>query len=235
MTIEVKTRCALSFSAQTAEGAKQFEFSTRHLVVAGWVGRDREALEAHIRELELLGVARPTSTPVFYRVAASLLTQEPDVQVVGRDASGEAEVVLFRQGGEDWVTIGSDHTDRKAETVGVTLSKQMCAKPLAGTAWRLAEVREHWDELVLRSWIETDGERVLYQEGSVSSMLRPWELLSMYEAVVTPVEDVVMFCGTLPVHGAIRWSSEFVAELEDPVLGRKMSFAYRLESLPVAG
>ena len=44
------------------------------LVIAGWTGRDQNALEAHIRELEALGIARPKTTPIFYRVAASLLT-----------------------------------------------------------------------------------------------------------------------------------------------------------------
>ena len=39
------------------------------LVIAGWTGRNVEALEKHIRELETLGVKRPKSTPIFYRVA----------------------------------------------------------------------------------------------------------------------------------------------------------------------
>ena len=40
------------------------------LVIAGWTGRDVEALEKHIVELEELGVPRPSSVPCFYRVAA---------------------------------------------------------------------------------------------------------------------------------------------------------------------
>ena len=84
---------ALVFSAQTAEGPRQLTFATGHLVLAGWVGRDTEALEAHIRELEALGVARPATTPVFYRVSRSLVLQTDEVQVSGRDATGEAEHV----------------------------------------------------------------------------------------------------------------------------------------------
>ena len=41
----------------------------RELVVAGWTGRDVAALEKHIRELEAIGVKRPKTTPIFYRVA----------------------------------------------------------------------------------------------------------------------------------------------------------------------
>ena len=45
----------------------------KELVIAGWTGRDVAALEKHIRELEAIGVKRPKTTPIFYRVAASLL------------------------------------------------------------------------------------------------------------------------------------------------------------------
>ena len=226
---------ALGFSAQTAQGTKQFDFITDHLVIAGWVGRDQKSLEAHILELEALGVARPAKTPVFYRVAASLVTQSLEVQVIGRDATGEAEVVLFHHEGQDWITIGSDHTDRKAESIGVTLSKQMCAKPLATCAWPLAECQGHWDQLILRSWIEVDGEPYLYQEGPVSSMRQPWDLATMYQKEGATQQSAMMFCGTLPVHGTIRWSDSFSAELYDPVLKRALNLRYRLQSLPVAG
>ena len=40
------------------------------LVIAGWTGRNVEALEKHIAELEELGVPRPSSVPCFYRVGA---------------------------------------------------------------------------------------------------------------------------------------------------------------------
>jgi hypothetical protein len=39
--------------------------------------------------------------------------------------------VLLASGGKTYVTVGSDHTDRKVETYGVTVSKQMCDKPIA--------------------------------------------------------------------------------------------------------
>ncbi|HEY4358615.1 MAG TPA: DUF2848 domain-containing protein [Acidobacteriaceae bacterium] len=224
-----------AFSAQTAEGLRHFAFASGHLVLAGWVGRDAEALEAHIRELAALGVARPTATPVFYRVATSLVTQAATVQVSGLDATGEAEVVVFRHDGQDWVTVGSDITDRKAEAIGVTLSKQLCAKPLAREAWLLAECRDHWDRLILRSWIEVNGERHVYQDGPVASMRLPWELMALYKENAVVPTDVMMFCGTLPVHGSIRWSDSFSVELWDPVLDRGLAFTYRVESLPVAG
>ena len=130
---------------------KDFE----QLVIAGWTGRDEGALKKHIRELEEIGVRPPKTTPIFYRVAADLLTFSSVIQVSGADTSGEVEFVLLAKPDGLWVTVGSDHTDRKAETIGVSLSKQLCAKVIASEAWRYDDVKPHWEKLVLRSW--TDG------------------------------------------------------------------------------
>ena len=113
------------------------------LVIAGWTGRDEAALRRHIRELEELGVKPPKTTPIFYRVAADLITQASAIQVSGPDTSGEVEFVLLARADGLWVTVGSDHTDRKAETVGVSLSKQLCAKPICRDAWRYDEIKDH--------------------------------------------------------------------------------------------
>lgn len=37
----------------------------QRLVVAGWTGRDRAAIEHHIEELALLGVPRPSAVPLW--------------------------------------------------------------------------------------------------------------------------------------------------------------------------
>ena len=108
----------------------------KNLVIAGWTGRNVAALEAHIKELEAIGVKRPKTVPIFYRVACSLLSTHLFVEVSGENTSGEVEFVLFSYEDGLWVGLGSDHTDRKAETIGVTLSKQLCAKPVGNTLWR---------------------------------------------------------------------------------------------------
>ncbi len=151
----------------------------RELVVAGWTGRDVVALEKHIRELEAIGVKRPKSTPIFYRVAASLLTTDDSIEVLGEHSSGEVECVAYSFEDGAYVGIGSDHTDRKAEAVGVSLSKQMCAKPVSRDLWCWEDVAPHWDALVLRSYVGVDGERRLYQEGSVTAMRSLPELFKL--------------------------------------------------------
>ena len=202
-------------------------FRPAELVIAGWTGRDEAALRKHIRELEEIGVKPPKSTPIFYRVAASLFTTAGEIEVSGPDTSGEVEFVLLKTEAELRVAVGSDHTDRKAETIGVSLSKQLCAKPVSAQSWRYEEVKPHWERLILRSW--ADGE--LYQEGPVTAMRAPEDLLEKY-----PLKPGwAMFCGTLAAKGGIRPAQKFAMELEDPVLGRSLRHEYRIKVLPVEG
>jgi len=210
--------------------------SIAQLVIAGWTGRDPVAVEKHIRELEEIGVPRPKRTPIFYRVGASLLTTAEEIQVAGGDSSGEVEFVLFSSADGLWVGVGSDHTDRKVETVGVTLAKQLCPKPVGATVWRYADVQPHWDQLILRSSAYTGEGKRLYQEGSVTAMRHPDDLMRLYsgKSAMLP-EGYAMFCGTLAVKGAIEPAEVFAIELEDPVLGRKLTHAYKVVQLPVKG
>src|SRR6266513_1608092 len=90
------------------------------LVIAGWTGRDKAAVEHHIAELAAIGVKRPRAVPCFYRLGANLLTTGPDVDVVGTNSSGEVEFVLVSAADGLYVGVGSDHTDRKVEAYGVT-------------------------------------------------------------------------------------------------------------------
>jgi hypothetical protein len=207
----------------------------KHLVIAGWTGRDQGALEAHIRELEALGIARPKSTPIFYRVAASLLTTAERIEVIGGESSGEVECIVYALDGGLWLGLGSDHTDRKAEALGVTLSKQMCAKPVGARLWRFADVAPHWEKLVLRSFVTRGGKRRLYQEGPVTTMRPSEELIRLYTGGAELPSGSAMFCGTLAVHGAIEGGERFEMELDDPVLGRTLTHAYAIEQLPVEG
>ena len=203
------------------------EMTVRELVIAGWTGRDEQALRKHIHELEALGVKPPKTTPIFYRVAASLFCHAGEIQVSGPDTSGEVEFVLIQDPAGLRVAVGSDHTDRKAETIGVTLSKQLCAKPVSRESWAYDEVRPHWERLVLRSW--ADGE--LYQEGPVSAMRTPEDLMGRH-----PLQPgSAMFGGTLAAKGGIRPAARFRMELEDPVLERKLSHEYVIRVLPVEG
>jgi len=205
------------------------------LVVAGWTGRDKAAVEHHIAELAAIGVKRPRSVPCFYRLGANLLTTSGEVEVVGENSSGEVEFVLLSAPEAMYVGVGSDHTDRKVEAYGVTVSKQMCPKPLGRELWPFAEVEGHWDRLVLRSHVTRGGERRLYQEGAVSRMLAPGELLARFpDSPGSLPPGTAMFCGTLAVQGEIGGGERFEIELHDPATNRSLRHEYATRSLAVA-
>jgi hypothetical protein len=205
-------------------------------VVGGWTGRDKAALRHHIEELEKIGVKAPETTPMFYRVGVSRLVQSEDIEVIGEGSSGEVEYVMLKFDGRIWIGAGSDHTDRAVEHMGITVAKQLCDKPIARAVWPLDEVEEHWDRLVLRSYIEEGGERKLYQEGGVASLLSPRELLARYEEGAGDLEEgALMFGGTCGAIGGVRFSSRFSLELIDPVLNRKIEHSYAVHPVPIRG
>ena len=206
------------------------------LVVAGWTGRDTAALNAHIKELAAIGVTPPKSVPIFYRNSASLLTTAAQIETVGTNSSVEVEFVLYALNDGLWVGVGSDHTDRQAETVNVSRSKQMCAKPVSARLWHYDEVKPHWDRLRLRSYVPgDDGKPRLYQECSVTSMRAPEELISLYTGNDRLAVGTAMFCGTSAVHGGISYSGLFAMELSDPVLDRTLTHRYEILQLPDEG
>jgi hypothetical protein len=81
---------------------------------------------------------------------------------------------------------------------------------------------------MLRSW--ADGK--LYQEGPVTAMRSPEDLMSRYGKLPA---GWAMFCGTLAAKGGIRPADVFRMELEDPVRKKKLAHEYRIHVLPVEG
>ena len=222
----------LDFTIDAAASRHSLQVDIQQLVVAGWAGRDRDAIEHHIEELAAIGVPRPSAVPLYYRVAVNQLTQDESVQVVGGESSGEAEVFVFTVAGELYVSVASDHTDRKLESHSVALSKQLCVKPVARTAWRFADVADHWDELQLRSRIVEGGVVVPYQNGTLASLRTPGDLIQGYGAGGTLGEGIGMLCGTVAVIGGIRPATVFEMELTDPRSGRSIRHRYTQAILP---
>jgi hypothetical protein len=204
-------------------------------VIAGWTGRDPAARDKHIAELEAIGIARPVTTPIYYRVAARRITTTDCIEVSGHDSSGEVEFVLIGWQGRIFVGLGSDHTDRKVETYSVTVSKQMCDKVMAPVLWELEDVAGHWDQMILRSHAWIDGARVVYQEGKLDEMLSVGDLISRGFGGKGLPDGCAMFGGTFAAKGGIRAASRFEYELEDPVLKRSIRHAYDVIALPVLG
>jgi hypothetical protein len=221
----------LTFTRHFGGKTDQVTMTPQTLIVAGWTGRDEAALNHHIEELAAIGVPRPSSVPVFYRNAVNNVMQTDRLEVLGPDTSGEVEPVVVALADGLWIGLGSDHTDRKAETMGIALSKQLCGKVLGADLWRFDDISRHWDRIVIRSYATIGGERALYQEGPLALMRDPVDLMTRYGRPF--VASTIVMCGTIGAKGGIRPAARFDMELEDPVLKRSMAHGYDVAVLPV--
>jgi hypothetical protein len=229
-----------TFERQSARGADRIAFEPAALIMAGWTGRDRAAVDHHIAELARLGVPGPRRIPTFYRLDPALLAGPvPAILVLGEDTSGEVEVVLLAFADGLWVGLGSDHTDRAMEAHGVALAKQLCRKPMATGLWRFDEVIARWDEMILRAYIAENGERRLYMESALGVVRPPADLIRALAAELGETGEpalpvgTVMFCGAIGAIGGIRATRRFEMELEDPALTRTVRHAYDVLTLPI--
>lgn len=205
-------------------------FDVRRVIVAGFTGRDQDAVRAHLDELRRHGVPCPDRTPVLYQKFSHLLTTAGEIEVLGPDTSGEAEFVLLVGRDRVLVAAGSDHTDRELEKQTIEKSKLVCPGVLSREAWDLGDVRAGWDEIVLRSHQTAGGRRALYQEGRLAAMMSPDALLDLVQARVTgDLAGTAIYSGTLAaLGGELICGERFEAELVDERRGRTLCCDYRV-------
>lgn len=208
-----------------AATGRPLDFEPRDVVLAGYTGRDQADVRRHVDELAAHGVPGPERIPAFYRVTPGLVVAADAIDVLGPETSGEAEFLLFRSGGQAYVGVASDHTDRGLERQSVTHAKQLCAKVVARDVWRYDDVAPHWDRLVLRAYV--GAERRLYQEGPAAALLDPEDILARTaERAGGEADGRLVFSGTLPLIGELDCSDRFAAELVDDVAGRRIAVDY---------
>ena len=202
-------------------------------VLCGYTGRDQDAVQKHIEELEKEGVAPPPSVPMYFPKKADGIQIDSDIIADRSETAGEVEFVIFPKGDALYVGLGSDHTDRELERLDIWKSKQICPAIVGKNLWDYNEVKNHWDDIELRSWAVTGKDKVLYQEGSLSSIMKPEELLSRVdEQISCGLEGISIYSGTLPLKTEkFVYADRFEAEMFDPVLGRKLSLSYDVSTL----
>ena len=202
------------------------EFEVKTVVNAGYTGRDQAAVQAHIDELKEKGIPAPEETPVYFPVFQEGVLQKERFDVLHEDDNtGEAEYALLYANGEVFVAAGNDHTDRKLEEVDIPKAKQVYPNFISKDVWRLADVKDHWDQIVIRSWIKQDGRKVLFQEGNLSALMGPEELMERMEEVikVESTDGLMVFSGTIASIFSIDYSPYFEVELDDTVTDRKLN------------
>ena len=173
-----------------------------------------------------LGVKPPPHVPMLYPLLPTLVTNASDIGVIGTNSTPEVEVVLFRTGGEDYLTVGSDHTDRRIEAVSALQGKNSCPKVVGTTAWLVGDVREHWDALTLRCRC---GDTLL-QEGSLAHVMTCDDLMAFVsQHDGNQAEGRLIFSGTVSTQARPpRGDVTIDLELADPVLARSLTHRYHV-------
>ncbi len=216
------------------DGTEKLTFEVRRMINAGFTGRDPSEVQKHIDELRKCGVTASQEIPAFYPMLPDRITTSERIKVLpDSKTSGEVEYVLLLDGEHIYVTVGSDHTDRELEKHSIPMSKQIYFNVIAPKVWRYEDVKGHWDDLILRAWVEENGQRQLYQEGKLGKIIRPEELIEKVQSRVTgDLRGIVIYSGTLPtIGGGLCFSSRFEMELIDEHVGRAIRYAYSAEPI----
>lgn len=196
----------------------------------GYSGRDKEKTYEHIKELAEIGIPEPKEVPMLYPVSANSITQDEFIEVIGKETSGEAEIVIvFGDTEEDvYITLGSDHTDRELETVDINKSKQVCGKPFATKAWNLNDILDHWDQISLSSDLNLDGEWVPYQKDRLTAILPYKEIMEYIDKINGPKNNSIYFSGTVPLLKGFLYGDAFRMTLEDPLRSDAINLTYKI-------
>jgi hypothetical protein len=210
---------------------RALSFSVKRMVNAGYVGRDQDAVKRHIEELKKEGIGAPDEVPTLYPVASYLITTGGILEVVEESTSGEAEFVLLVKQGKLFVGAGSDHTDRQLEASSIIKAKQMCPNVISPTVWSYEEVKDVWDTLVLRSWVEKGDQKIQYQEAELSSIMSAEDILAFVKSKVNEenLDSMVIYSGTIPVLGGeMIYGDGFEVELYNPKSNESLWCRYKV-------
>ena len=204
-------------------------FEARRLAAAGYTGRDRAQVQAHIDELAHQGIPAPQSFPTLYEIDMQLLAAWNDIAPSTATVSGEAEAVLIFPTDhldDAFVSLGSDFTDRVEERASIPRSKQQ-PKPIGTRVWSYRQVAADWDRIAVRSWIAPGSRQTLYQSGTLSQLLAPPVLVDALGEKLTTggIAGTILLMGTVPLcKGNFEYSPYFACELEIPS-GEILSYA----------
>lgn len=218
-----------------ADGRKrQIKLEMDCCAAAGYTGRDQKSVRAHIDELKSLGVPTPYKVPAIYWISPARLTTRDTIVVVGGETSPEVE--FFAATATDskmYVTVASDHTDRKLEAVSVGKSKQVCDKILGDTFWKVDEIIDHWDKIQLISKVKCESDWQFYQRGFLKNILPLDDLYHLITDDEPAGSKPSLLSGTVPLlEGQVIYTGNCEISMFDPVLNREIRKEYQILNLP---
>lgn len=205
----------------------------KHLLNAGYAGREQDEVQAHIAELAELGVPGPSTTPALYPVSTYLAQQTSEVRVQHDRTSGEAEWALVITDDGVLLTVACDHTDRDLEVHGVAWSKNASPDILGHKAWRLDDVRDRLDQITLKGWVGT-GETpdTLIQDSTLGALLTPDYWLDVLKDRGLAQPGTVLISGTVAMRGGIdQFARSWKVEMTDPATGDNINAQYVVEQM----
>ena len=219
----------MKFNIVTKNGNEELELIPKNVYVVGYSGSNKEKTMAHIKELEeQLNVAPPKKIPTVFEVSKELLTQDKDLVFVDDMTSGECEYIIMIKDGTIYIGLGSDHSDRRLEALSVPKAKQICLKPISKDFWKYDEIREHFKKIKLNSKIDAEN----YQMGTLADIMSVEDILKELEDRIGPMDNVIIYSGTVPLVKGYTYGKNFYLELVDEILNRKISFDYNIIVVP---
>jgi hypothetical protein len=223
----------LEFIVEEKSGKREMAYEIQGAVLCGYTGRDQEAVRKHIQELAREGVEPPPSVPILYPKPPWGLTQKDAIQVEGKETSGELEFFLLVEENGLYAGVASDHTDRELERLDIRKSKQACPTILSRRVWNYEDVKETWDQIEIRSWAIKDGQKSIYQESTLGSILPPEDLIErVQQQVKGSLGGIAIFSGTPPLlAGEMIFADRFEGELLDTHFNRKITVEYDIHTL----
>jgi len=214
---------------------EKISFEVRRMINLGRTSRNPSDIMKHLEELKKAGIKVSPDIPSYNPKIRDRITTSNKIEALPNSkTSGEVEyVLLFTSDSNFYVTVGSDHTDRELEKQNVVLSKQICLNVISPKIWHYEDVKDHWDDLIMRAWVKKDGNRQLYQEGKLGEMLRPEELIERVRLRVSgDLTGAVVYSGTFPIIGGeLSFSTYFEMELLDKHRTRHIKHIYNVEPI----
>ncbi len=231
------------------------DFEVRKIGCSRNAGRDLQATNTGLDEIRAKGYKVHPAVGICFR-SRYLITNEAAIEVQGPQTSGEVEFVALVHDGEAFISVGSDHNDRSlgelwtpmlGKVFDTAKTKQMVPAVVAREAWPYEDIRDHWDEIVLRSSITVGGQRVPYQEFRLTNLLDleyylnrcSWlgedgsVLLGGSGDLLSSVPDNV-YQGQTTLEGVV-FPNDFHIEMEDSALRRAITHSYSVHSLEEPG